>query len=177
MPPEWVPWPSFLGALAVSPLHGIACPGTELPPAFCTAQGLSTSLARSSPFLAAWHSPLHGTAHSRAVLLCAFPAQAPACAASAQPRCSQEASVPPAPDPSSPCPLCSLSPWQALLEAVKEEASSASPSSGSQQPRPSSSILPCKFCHTLHPLPSSSFSFCVEPGWTKASSAQHKEIF
>ncbi|NWH37412.1 PTPRV phosphatase, partial [Chloropsis hardwickii] len=40
------------------------------------------------------------------------------------------------------CLLHSLSPWQALLEAVKEEASSASPSSGSQQTRPSSSILP-----------------------------------
>ncbi|KAI1230881.1 Receptor-type tyrosine-protein phosphatase V, partial [Lamprotornis superbus] len=32
--------------------------------------------------------------------------------------------------------------YEALLEAVKEEASSASPSSGSQQTRPSSSILP-----------------------------------
>ncbi|NXM90232.1 PTPRV phosphatase, partial [Oenanthe oenanthe] len=32
--------------------------------------------------------------------------------------------------------------YEALLEAVKEEASSASPSSGSQQARPSSSILP-----------------------------------
>ncbi|NXY11627.1 PTPRV phosphatase, partial [Pteruthius melanotis] len=33
--------------------------------------------------------------------------------------------------------------YEALLEVVKEEASSASPSSGSQQTRPSSSILPC----------------------------------
>lgn len=28
MPSEWVPCPSFLGLLAVSPLHGIACSGT-----------------------------------------------------------------------------------------------------------------------------------------------------
>lgn len=46
------------------------------------------------------------------------------------------------------CPLHFLSPWQALLEVVKEEASSASPSS-SQQTRPSSSILPCKCCDTF----------------------------
>lgn len=42
MPPKGVPCPNFLGVLAVSPLHSIACPGTQLPHAFCTGQGLST---------------------------------------------------------------------------------------------------------------------------------------
>lgn len=48
----------------------------------------------------------------------------------------------------------SLSLWQTLLEVVKEEASSATPSSGNQHTRPSSSILPCKCCDTFHSLPS-----------------------
>jgi len=65
--------------------------------------------------------------------------------------------------------LHSLSLWQTLLEVVKEEASSATPSSGNQQTLPSSSILPCKCCDTLHPLPSCT---CGEPGWTRCSTVQ-----
>lgn len=50
----------------------------------------------------------------------------------------------------------SLSLWQTLLEAVKEEASSAAAASGSQQAQPSASILPCECSGTFHPLPAAS---------------------
>lgn len=104
VPPERIPCPSSLGVLAVSPLHGVACPGTLLPHAFCTGQGLSIThppfpgacLASSSPLLTAWHSP--GSPFQSCS--CGTAAQASACAAmtpSAESRCPL---LPPAPDPS-----------------------------------------------------------------------------
>lgn len=116
MPPEGVPCSSSLGVLAVSPLHGIACPGTQLPHAFCTGQQCRPAfpgpcLASSSPLLTAWHSPSspfqscsRGTA-----------AQVSACAAMTAPLLSPgvlRRLVPPAPGPS-----CSLPPSLSLTLA------------------------------------------------------------